>query len=94
MEEIQKTRVKEGATLGANCTIVCGHDIGKFSFVGAGAVVLQDVPDYALIAGNPGKIKGWMCQCGVRLHFNNDLATCDVCRRKHKKEGQSVDILS
>ena len=83
MGEIRTTLVKEGATLGANSTIMCGHTIGRFSFVGAGAVVLDDVPDYALMVGNPAKIKGWMCRCGVRLHFEGEKAACDVCGSKY-----------
>ena len=65
--EFQRTLVKRGASLGANCTVVCGHTIGRYAFVGAGAVVTRDVPDYALIVGNPGRIAGWMCECGVKL---------------------------
>lgn len=78
-----KTLVKEGASLGANCTIVCGHTIGKFAFIGAGAVVTKDVPDYALVVGNPAKIVGWISEAGEKLKFNdNGLA---VCSRTHKK---------
>ena len=65
--EYRKTLVKRGATIGANATIVCGHTIGRFAFIGAGAVVTRDVPDYALVTGNPGRVRGWMCQCGVKL---------------------------
>jgi UDP-2-acetamido-3-amino-2,3-dideoxy-glucuronate N-acetyltransferase len=65
--EFRRTLVKRGATLGANSTILCGHTIGRYAFVGAGAVVTRDVPDYALVTGNPGRIAGWMCQCGVKL---------------------------
>jgi UDP-2-acetamido-3-amino-2,3-dideoxy-glucuronate N-acetyltransferase len=65
--EYQRTRVGRGASLGANCTVVCGHDIGRYAFVGAGAVVTKNVPDYALVVGNPGRIAGWMCECGVKL---------------------------
>jgi UDP-2-acetamido-3-amino-2,3-dideoxy-glucuronate N-acetyltransferase len=86
--ELRPTRVKEGATLGANCTIVCGHAIGRFAFVAAGAVVTKDVPDYALMAGNPAMLKGWMCRCGVRLHFEEDHAACDVCGASYSM-GQS-----
>ena len=66
-DEYRPTLVKRGASLGANCTVVCGHTIGAYAFIGAGAVVTKDVPDYALVVGNPGRIAGWMCQCGVKL---------------------------
>ena len=88
--EIRNTLVKEGATLGANCTIVCGHTIGRFAFVGAGTVVLDDVPDYALVVGNPAAVKGWMCRCGIRLHFDGKRATCDVCGAGYLKKGRLV----
>lgn len=88
--EIRATLVKEGATLGANSTIVCGHTIGRFAFVGAGAVVIDNVPDYALMVGNPARIKGWMCQCGIRLHFDNGHAVCDACGLKYTKDGEKV----
>ncbi|MFH1294184.1 MAG: Gfo/Idh/MocA family oxidoreductase, partial [Pseudomonadota bacterium] len=89
-DEIRPTLVREGATLGANSTIVCGHTIGRFAFIGAGAVVIADVPDYALMAGNPAKIKGWMCQCGIRLHFEDGYAVCDVCGTKYQEEENRV----
>lgn len=66
-DEYRQTIVSRGATLGANSTVVCGHSIGRYAFVGAGAVVTRDVPDYALVIGNPGRIAGWMCDCGVKL---------------------------
>jgi UDP-2-acetamido-3-amino-2,3-dideoxy-glucuronate N-acetyltransferase len=88
--ELRKTLVKEGATLGANSTVVCGNTIGRFAFVGAGAVVIHDVPDYALVAGNPAGIKGWMCRCGVRLHFEEGHAVCDACGGRYSKEGETV----
>lgn len=65
--EFRRTRVGRGASLGANSTIVCGHDIGRYAFVGAGAVVTKDVPDYALVIGTPARIVGWVCECGVKL---------------------------
>ena len=65
--EYRTTLVRRGATLGANCTIVCGHTIGRYAFIGAGAVVTRDVPDYALVVGNPGRISGWVCQCGMKI---------------------------
>ena len=59
--------VGRGATLGANCTVVCGHNVGRFAFVGAGAVVTRDVPDHGLVLGNPARLAGWMCECGIKL---------------------------
>ena len=66
-DEYQPTLVRRGATLGANCTIVCGVTIGAYAFVAAGAVVTRDVPDHALVMGNPARARGFMCRCGVRL---------------------------
>src|SRR5205814_3746709 len=66
-DEYRSTLVKRGASLGANSTIVCGHTIGRYAFIGAGAVVIGDVPDYALVVGNPSRLIGWMCECGVKL---------------------------
>lgn len=66
-DEYRRTLVQQGATLGANCTVVCGHTIGRFAFIGAGAVVTKDVADYALLVGNPGRVVGWTCACGVSL---------------------------
>ncbi len=68
--EYAKTVVKKGATIGANATIVCGHDIGKYAFIGAGAVVTKNVPDYALVMGNPAKQTGWMSEFGHKLSFD------------------------
>jgi UDP-2-acetamido-3-amino-2,3-dideoxy-glucuronate N-acetyltransferase len=65
--EYQQTLIRRGATLGANCTVVCGHTVGRYAFIGAGAVVTRDVPDYALVVGNPARLAGWVCACGVRL---------------------------
>jgi UDP-2-acetamido-3-amino-2,3-dideoxy-glucuronate N-acetyltransferase len=92
--EIRSTLVKEGATLGANATIVCGHTIGRFAFVAAGAVVLDDIPDYALVAGNPAVVKGWICTCGVRLHFEGETATCDACGQRYQNKKGKVSIVS
>jgi len=86
MHEKRETLVKEGATLGANCTIICGHTIGRYAFIGAGAVVTKDVPDYALVLGNPGEIKGWMCKCGVRLQSrDNGKWVCPICNKTYQK---------
>lgn len=68
--EYMKTHVGQGASIGANATVVCGHDIGDFAFIGAGAVVTKEVPNYALIVGNPGRQMGWMSEYGQRLNFN------------------------
>ncbi len=90
-----KTLVKKSASLGANSTIVCGNKIGKYAFVGAGAVVTKDVPDYALATGNPARIKGWMCACGTKLSLTTDTqseetASCKKCGRHYEKKGNSV----
>ncbi len=79
-----KTLVKEGASIGANATIVCGHDIGRYAFIGAGAVVTKDVPDYALVIGNPAKQSGWMSEYGHKLNFNKTgEAFCDESGEKY-----------
>ena len=86
-DEYRSTRVGRGASLGANCTVVCGHDIGRFAFVGAGAVVTRDVPEYALVVGNPARISGWMCECGAKLASGPDLpaeATCSACGARYR----------
>ena len=75
--EYLRTHVKQGASIGANATIVCGHDIGRFAFIGAGAVVTKEVPDYALVVGNPARQTGWMSEFGHKLKFNTESqATC------------------
>ena len=80
-----KTLVKEGASLGANCTIVCGVTIGRYAFVGAGAVVTKDVPDFALVVGNPARIVGWVSEAGVKLKFDKDnIAVCPKSGKKYK----------
>lgn len=86
-----KTLVKEGASLGANSTVVCGHTIGKFAFVGAGAVVTKDVPDYALVVGNPARVVGWVSEAGKRLKFDeNGMAFCEKSNKKYKLENNKV----
>lgn len=82
-EEYKKTLIKEGATLGANATIVCGNTIGKYAFVGAGSVVTKDVPDYALVCGNPARVKGWVCICGIKMNVTRNKATCGCCQIKY-----------
>jgi len=81
-----QTLVKRGASIGANATIVCGHTLGEHSFIGAGAVVTKDVPAYAVVYGNPARIQDWACECGEKLNFQEDQATCLTCGRKYRKE--------
>jgi len=80
--EYRPTLVKKGATLGANATILCGHTVGRYAFVGAGAVVTKDVPDHALVVGVPGRRTGWMCACGVRLPSSGPLV-CPACGARY-----------
>jgi UDP-2-acetamido-3-amino-2,3-dideoxy-glucuronate N-acetyltransferase len=84
------TVVKRGATLGANSTVVCGHNIGQYAFVGAGAVVVDDVPDYALVVGNPAKIIGWACECGNRLSLVGERGSCQACGRQYYRNSQGL----
>ena len=93
MNELKETLVKKGATIGANATIICGRTIGKCSFIGAGAVVTKDVPDYGLIYGNPAKLQGWMCECGEKLKFAKNKAHCLKCNGQYKKSGNTVQKL-
>lgn len=79
----KRTLVKTGASIGANATIVCGHTIGKWALIGAGAVVTEDVPDHALMLGVPARQKGWVCECGEIL---GESLSCPACGRKYKKE--------
>jgi len=82
-----KTIVKKGASIGANATIVCGHDIGEFAFIGAGAVITKEVPAYALFIGNPAKHAGWMSEYGHRLNFDeNGIAFCPESHEKYQLE--------
>ncbi len=90
MDELKKTLVKKGATIGANATIVCGCTIGKYSFIGAGSVVTKDVPDYSLVYGNPARLQGWVCECGEKLKFVEDEAQCSKCNEQYIKSGNSV----
>ena len=88
--QYSKTVVKKGASIGANATIVCGHDIGRYAFVGAGAVVTKHIPDYALVVGNPARQIGWMSEFGHRLIFNEQgIAECPESKEKYEiKENQ------
>lgn len=87
------TLIKEGVSIGANATIVCGHTIGRHAFVGSGSVVTKDVPDYALVYGNPARQHGWICECGGKLAFENDTCDCPKCHIKYKKTENIVTPL-
>ena len=87
-ENYKKTLVKEGASIGANATVVCGHTVGKCALIGAGAVVTTDVPDYALMLGVPAKHKGWVCECGELL---DDTLQCKVCNRKYRNNNTNLE---
>jgi len=100
-DEYRRTLVKRGASIGANATVVCGHTIGRYAFIGAGAVVTRDIPDFALVVGNPGRVAGWMCQCGIKLELSRDgqkeeQATCAACGASYVKRGglvsEAVDL--
>lgn len=93
--QYSKTHVGKGASIGANATIVCGHDIGAFAFIGAGAVVTKTVPAYALLVGNPAKQMGWMSEFGHRLNFDKDgIAVCPESKEKYKLENGTVSKIS
>jgi UDP-2-acetamido-3-amino-2,3-dideoxy-glucuronate N-acetyltransferase len=93
--EYAKTQVGKGATIGANATIVCGHDIGKYAFIGAGTVVTKTVPNYALVVGNPARQIGWMSEYGHRLEFDAlGMASCKESGEKYKLENQTVTKIS
>jgi UDP-2-acetamido-3-amino-2,3-dideoxy-glucuronate N-acetyltransferase len=89
--EYKTTLLKQGATIGANATIVCGITLGKYCLVGAGAVVIRDVPDFALIVGNPSKQIGWVSEAGIKLDFkNNNIAFCSETGQEYKIENNKV----
>ena len=93
-DEYKSTLIRRGASLGANATILCGATLGEYSFVGAGSIVTSDVPDYALVYGNPARTHGWMCQCGIKLQFEEDsgieTTACKACGAKYSKTGETV----
>ena len=91
--QYSKTMVKKGASIGANATIVCGHDIGKYAFIGAGSVVTKEVPDYALVVGNPARLTGWMSEYGHKLDFSDDgFAKCSESGQLYKLENGKVSL--
>jgi UDP-2-acetamido-3-amino-2,3-dideoxy-glucuronate N-acetyltransferase len=92
-DDYLETRVGRGASLGANSTVVCGHTIGQYAFVGAGAVVTRNIPDYALVVGNPSRVVGWMCHCGIKLASGPTPppeASCGACGSRYETNGQGV----
>lgn len=93
-EFYKETLVKEGASIGANATIVCGHTIGRHALIGAGSVVTKDIPDFALVIGNPGRIVGWVSEAGKKLYFDNDgYAFCEKSGKKYRYEdGKVIEI--
>lgn len=91
----ETTLVRKGATIGANATIVCGNEIGRYAFIGAGAVVTKPVPDYALMIGNPARLSGWMSEYGHRLQFNeNGIAVCSESGQRYLLEKNTVRKLT
>jgi UDP-2-acetamido-3-amino-2,3-dideoxy-glucuronate N-acetyltransferase len=91
---VRPTLVRRGASLGANCTIVCGTTIGRYAFVGAGAVVTRDVPDHALVVGNPARVVGWVCECGVKLPARRGLVVCRACERRYRETSGRLNPVS
>ena len=94
-DEFRQTLVRRGASIGANATIVCGVTLGRYCVVGAGGVVTRDVPDYAVVYGNPARIRSWICYCGVGLDLGGDdaqksEAECTACGRHYRREGRNV----
>lgn len=89
--EYRRTLVRRGATIGANATVVCGHVIGEFAFIGAGAVVTRDVPAYALVVGAPARRIGWVCCCGVRLSDEAGEVACSECGASYRVSGDSCE---
>jgi UDP-2-acetamido-3-amino-2,3-dideoxy-glucuronate N-acetyltransferase len=85
-----KTQVKKGASIGANATIVCGNTVGEFAFIGAGSVVTKDIPAYAIAYGNPARVRGFACECGVKLNFASGSAECTECGRRYEKRNETV----
>lgn len=91
-DEYRSTILGKGCSIGANSTIVCGHNIGKYALVGAGSVVTKDVPDYALVVGNPARVKGYVCYCGEKLAFEDGQAVCKCGRKYTNQDGIIKEI--
>ncbi len=93
-DEFKRTLVQQGASIGANATIVCGVTLGAYCFVGAGAVVTKDVPPHALVTGVPARITGWVCECGVKLHDGLMELTCPADGRRYTRRGDQLTRVS
>lgn len=91
--EYQRTLVREGASLGANATLVCGITVGRYALIGAGAVVTRDVPDFGLVVGNPARLAGFVCRCGDRLVFREAEADC-ACGRRYRRTADRVEEIA
>jgi UDP-2-acetamido-3-amino-2,3-dideoxy-glucuronate N-acetyltransferase len=94
-KEYQRTLAMRGASIGANATVICGVSLGRYCFIGAGAVVTRDIPDHAISYGNPSRLRGWICFCGVKLDLGTssesiESAQCQSCGRRYHKEGLTV----
>jgi UDP-2-acetamido-3-amino-2,3-dideoxy-glucuronate N-acetyltransferase len=94
-DEYQATLVRRGASIGANSTVVCGTELGRYCFIGAGSVVTRDVPDHAMVYGNPARVRGWICNCGNKLVFappegDVAIAQCDACGRHYRRAEKVV----
>ncbi|MBW1696449.1 MAG: N-acetyltransferase [Deltaproteobacteria bacterium] len=97
--EYMKTLIRQGATIGANATVLCGNTIGKHAFIGAASLVTGDVPDFGLAFGIPAKLQGWMCKCGVRLELplcseGKKKTCCKACGRSYEQEGRKVALIA
>jgi len=92
-DEYKTTLVRRGASIGANATIVCGTTVGRYAFIGAGAVVTHDVPDFALVVGNPSRRSGWMCRCGIKLRVEEGAARCETCLTRYSLHEDVLTLL-
>ena len=90
--EYQQTLVKRGVSIGANATILCGHTLGQYAFIGAGAVVTRDVPDFALMVGNPARRSGWMCRCGIKLGVQGAQGSCGACGTEYRLDDGALRL--
>jgi len=88
--EFRPTVIRRGASVGANATIVCGHIVGQYAFIGAGSVVTKDVPDFAFVYGVPAVLRGYVCRCAEKLAFVNERAECLICGAKYRIEDGTV----